>query len=325
MPKITVIIPNYNHANFLEKRIQSVLDQTYQDFEVILLDDASTDHSRDILQAYAQHPRVHKVIFNPVNTKIPFKQWNKGLREARGEYIWIAESDDYADPRLLEKLILPLEAHPNIGVSYCQSWKVDEADRVLASMQDWTDRLDRDHWATSYINSGIDECRQYLCFQSTIPNASAVLFRRSVYEQIGGADESFRLSGDWLLWAKMLLASDIAFTSEPLNYFRTHSSTVRGGSGQSNLPLKEAFQILEQLAKAIPLDEPTQEKAFNGFIGAWLAGAITYRWTLQAHLEVYQAFKQIDHRLHQRMAHRLLHGLRKRLLWEARPTASNPT
>src|ERR1017187_1910144 len=111
MPTVSVIIPNYNHARFLRRRIDSVLQQTFQDFEVILLDDCSTDDSRSILSKYADDPRV-RIEFNEKNSGSPFKQWNKGVRLAQGSYVWIAESDDYAAERLLERLVAVLDADP---------------------------------------------------------------------------------------------------------------------------------------------------------------------------------------------------------------------
>src|ERR1022692_1882228 len=107
MVKVSVVIPNYNHSRFLPRRIDSVLEQTFQDFELILLDDCSTDDSRSILSQYADESRV-RIEFNEVNSGTPFRQWNKGVGLARGEYVWIAESDDYADKRLLERLVAVL-------------------------------------------------------------------------------------------------------------------------------------------------------------------------------------------------------------------------
>src|SRR5947208_3454309 len=100
-PAVSVIVPNYNHARYLPRRVESILAQTYRDFELILLDDGSTDESRSILSEYRNDPRV-KIELNERNSGSTFKQWNKGARMARGKYIWIAESDDYADERLLE-------------------------------------------------------------------------------------------------------------------------------------------------------------------------------------------------------------------------------
>src|ERR1035438_3657642 len=123
MPKVSIVVPNYNHARFLRRRIESVLRQTFQDFDLILLDDCSTDDSRSILSKYADDPRV-KIEFNEVNSGSSFKQWNKGVGLARGEYVWIAESDDYADERLLEKLVARLDSDASVVFSYCRSWGV---------------------------------------------------------------------------------------------------------------------------------------------------------------------------------------------------------
>ena len=128
-PKVSVIVPNFNHARFLRKRIDSVLRQTYQDFELILLDDCSTDESRSILSDYAGDPRV-RIDFNEKNSGSTFKQWNKGVRLARGEYVWIAESDDYAGERLLEKLVAILATEPTVTLAYCRSNRILENEGV---------------------------------------------------------------------------------------------------------------------------------------------------------------------------------------------------
>src|ERR1700722_3014578 len=110
MPRVSVIVPNYNHARFLRQRLDSVVAQTFQDFELILLDDCSTDESRKILEEYARDPRA-RLELNEANSGSPFKQWNKGVRLARGKYVWIAESDDYANERFLERLGSRLDSH----------------------------------------------------------------------------------------------------------------------------------------------------------------------------------------------------------------------
>jgi glycosyltransferase involved in cell wall biosynthesis len=101
---ISIIVPNFNHASFLKERPDSVFNQTYQDFEVILLDDCSTDNSLEVLQEYANHPKVAHFVINEQNTGSTFKQWKKGIELAKGEWIWIAESDDWCEPSLLQEL-----------------------------------------------------------------------------------------------------------------------------------------------------------------------------------------------------------------------------
>src|SRR5215469_3489317 len=108
MSRISIIVPNYNHARFLRQRIDTILAQTFQDFEVILLDDGSTDASRSILREYTSDPRV-QLECNDINSGSTFKQWYKGVRLAHGRYVWIAESDDYADEQLLETLVARLD------------------------------------------------------------------------------------------------------------------------------------------------------------------------------------------------------------------------
>src|SRR5262249_7024813 len=123
--KVTVITPGYNHARYLPQRLESILAQTYRDFELIVLDDASTDGSRAVIESYLHDPRA-RAVFNERNSGSPFKQWTLGLRQARGEYVWIAESDDYAEPTLLEALVDRLDRHPNAGLAMCRSWIVDQ-------------------------------------------------------------------------------------------------------------------------------------------------------------------------------------------------------
>ena len=228
MPKISVIIPNYNHAQFLEQRIESVLNQTFQDFEVIFLDDASTDNSKEVFSKYANHLKISHVIFNETNSGSPFKQWNKGFSLATGEYIWIAESDDYADPTFLEKLVQKLDSYPTIGLAYSQSWKVDENGTTASTLIDWlTDGLERSKWLNDFTENGIVICKNYLSIKNVIPNASAVLFRHKFTVELDSDIEKYKLCGDWLFWIKILLNSDLFFIAEPLNYFRCHANTAR--------------------------------------------------------------------------------------------------
>jgi len=126
-----VIVPNYNHARFLGRRLDSILGQTYRDFEIILLDDASTDGSAELCEQFA---RLHSCTFihNDKNSGSAFKQWNNGIGLASGRYVWIAESDDFADERFLEVMTGTLDRNPACGLAYCQSLRVDEEEHVLA-------------------------------------------------------------------------------------------------------------------------------------------------------------------------------------------------
>jgi glycosyltransferase involved in cell wall biosynthesis len=260
IPRVSVIVPNYNHARFLKQRLDSVLGQTYQDFELLILDDASTDNSREIIEGYRSHPKVVHIEYNQINSGTPFKQWNKGMRLARGQYVWIAEADDYADKNFLQTLVPDLERHVSAGLAYCSSWIVDERSHVLSLNDPYMHSLERERWRANFVNNGKDECRRYLIFENTIPNASAVLFQRDLVERMGFADESFKLNGDWMFWAKMLALSDVVFSAEPLNYWRHHRNTVRLNT-TITVYLEEARKVLDFIKDEMGVRKGTLRKA----------------------------------------------------------------
>jgi glycosyltransferase involved in cell wall biosynthesis len=313
MPKVTVIVPNYNHSRFLEQRIDSVLAQTCQDFEVILMDDASSDDSLSIFDKYSSHPRVSAILRNESNSGIPFKQWNAGVARAQSEYIWLAESDDYADSRLLQTLVDLLDRHPRVGLAYCQSLAVDENGETLFSLKDWTDDLDNRRWAADFVSDGREECRRYVALKCTVPNASAVVFRRSTYLSVGNADEDFRLSGDWMLWAKLMLASDVAFSAQTLNFFRVHRNTVRQRSRRNAVALEEAMRIFRYIDEKVAVPFDVQDRACNQFLDRWLSELLRLRLDPRLNFEIYRRMRALDGRLHQRVARRALRSMRTRI------------
>jgi len=247
MPRVTVVTANYNHARYLPIRIDSILAQTFQDFELLILDDASTDNSREIIGAYRKNQSV-KTIFNQENSGSTFKQWNLGLSQAKGEYLWFAESDDYADPALLETLVDRLDRHPNVGLVVCQSWTVDQDGKPLGNYRDLLEHRDHSsHWSEDYVNAGHDECKNYMFWHNTIPNASAVLWRRETLERAGGAPTDMRLCGDWMGYINVLHLSDIAFVSMPLNYYRQHQVNVRTRALRKGTGTRESLMVQQTL------------------------------------------------------------------------------
>jgi len=226
MPKVSIIVPNYNYARFLGQRLESIQRQTYRDFELILLDDASTDDSVQVLERFAREHHC-RIVCNKQNSGNVSKQWNKGLRLASGQYVWIAEADDYADERFLDILVGRLERNPGCGLAYCNSLRVDNDGNVIDLVQPTMYDTDLKRWLHDFVNNGRDECIHYLIKENTIPNASAVVFRRALYDKVEGVNENLTLCSDWNFWASALCVSDVAFIAEPLNYFRSHKTSVR--------------------------------------------------------------------------------------------------
>ncbi len=96
-PLVSIIIPNFNHSRFLRERLESVFNQTFEDFEVILLDDASTDSSVEILEEYAKDPRVSHLVVNKENSGSPFRQWQRGIELSQGKYCLLYTSPSPRD------------------------------------------------------------------------------------------------------------------------------------------------------------------------------------------------------------------------------------
>jgi glycosyltransferase involved in cell wall biosynthesis len=305
MPTVSVIIPNYNHARFLEQRIESVLNQTFQDFELILLDDCSTDHSCQVLEKYRNHPQVSQILYNEQNSGNPFKQWNKGVRESKGELIWIAESDDYAEEGLLARLVAELERRPVVQVAYCQSWLVDAEDRILTS---WTDHVGplADFFRRDFVRPGTEIINEYMIYTCVIPNASAVVFRKQAFLEVGGAAESYRLTGDWALWISLLQKGDVAHAAAPLNYFRTHSQNVRTAAEKNGTYLEETSRVLVHIKERVnPPPEVTTRMLWH-FFGFWTDYLLRNDIPFARTLAVYRHLKQIDPKVGRRIFKKLL-------------------
>lgn len=220
---VSIIIPSYNHAAFLEQRLYSVLNQTYENFEVILLDDHSTDHSQEILEKYRHHPKVSKIDLNTENSGSPFAQWEKGIALAQGNYIWIAESDDFCELTFLEKLMPSFKKMDNVGLVYARSINVDSSGKIFNEY--WPDGLHPEKWKSDYCNNGIAEIKNFLKYRNTIPNASACIFKKEKFDF--SEIQTMFYAGDWLFWVQLLLKSNLCFVSETLNYFRFHEKTTR--------------------------------------------------------------------------------------------------
>jgi glycosyltransferase involved in cell wall biosynthesis len=279
-PFVSVIVPNYNHAKFLRARLDSILNQTFQDFELILLDDCSTDNSVEILQPYAGHSRVSHFVVNDQNSGSPFVQWERGISLARGEFVWIAESDDWADPQLLERLLAILDQNHRAGVSVCRSTVVDSADTSLGI---WEDHL-TDDVLDSCVISGRRVIADYCVRENIIPNASAAVVRRRSFEHVDWDQLSrFRLNGDWLCWIRILEHTDLAFVNWPGNFFRKHDATSRATSTSVGINWLEGLRVLEyisteKLAGQQDVEE-TAKKFFEKVNSLGLSGnASTQTW-----------------------------------------------
>ena len=234
-PLVSVIIPNYNYARFLTKRIDSVLNQTYKNLEVIILDDKSTDDSRSVIESYRKDPRVTQILFNETNSGSTFKQWQKGFELAQGTFIWIAEADDYAAPTLIEKLIENMAEDADIKVGFVNSYWVAPDRQFINS--DYTISEGK------HIYDGKQFVCEHLLKENYIYNASMAIFRKDVIKNIGQEYLTFRSCGDKLFWRNAAIQGKVLYVCEPLNFFRIHESKVTTNSITSGLLFNEENRL----------------------------------------------------------------------------------
>src|SRR5262249_12460973 len=189
VPRVSIVLPNWNYARYLDERIQSLLQQTYHDLELIIVDDASTDWSRAVIAQYTADPRVRTCFFDQ-NSGSVYQRWNDGARLARGEYLLIAGADDCCQPTQIERLAALLDQHPNVGLAHCHSLIIDADGMTTDNTAAWAATIDPVRWTTDHVDDGKHACHYLIQSDAAIPNASAVLMRRRVFEEVGGFDTS---------------------------------------------------------------------------------------------------------------------------------------
>lgn len=236
-PRVSVVIPNYNYARYLRERLVSIARQSPPVFEVILLDDASTDDSVAVAKSAAQELGLDlRIVVNATNSGSVFQQWARGVELTRGDFVWIAEADDLAEPGFLAAVVPPFD-DAGVVMSYCQSRQIDAGGRILAEdYHAYTDEVCATHWRQPYRNEGEDEIRRYLAVKNTVPNVSSAVFRRAALQQaLAEALPSmleYRIAGDWLAYVAVLSNGSIAFDARSLNAHRRHPGSVTLGSDQ---------------------------------------------------------------------------------------------
>jgi len=249
MPFFSVIIPNYNHAPFLRERIDSVLAQTFTDFEVIILDDFSTDGSRDIIESYRSQEKITHIVYNDQNSGSPFAQWKKGIEMATGDWIWIAESDDIAEPDFLNECKKLITSYPQAGVCYCDSQI--ETDGIPYPFPNFSIRkkaiFKTSKWEKEYYREGIDEINENLKYDSTINNTSAMVFKRELFVSHLSQLNNFRYYGDWYLSIRLCLSGGIAYTPAKFNTYRKHEASFLHATTSLLQSKKEYFLLLQFL------------------------------------------------------------------------------
>jgi glycosyltransferase involved in cell wall biosynthesis len=205
---VSIILPNYNHAKYLQKRLDSICNQTYQNFELIVLDDCSTDDSLKLLEAYKSHPKVTHFKVNEKNSGSPFKQWQKGISLAKGDYIWIAESDDFCELNFLESQ-LDLLQHCDVAVAKTLSFDETTVSKTVAH---------------PIFNEMPEEEQILYC---PILNVSCTVFKADLLKKVVNPSfHTYQIIGDRVFYYEFFKKAGIKFNPNTIAYYRQHSSAV---------------------------------------------------------------------------------------------------
>lgn len=261
IPRISVVVPNYKYEKYIRQRLESATNQTYPIYELIILDDCSPDNSVAVIQDFLKFCDVpHRLLVNEHNTGSVFQQWLTGVTMARGDLVWIAEADDVAEPDFLKSLI-PFFNDPDVVLAYTQSKQIDENDRLLAhDYLAYTNDVG-DYWRHDYVVDGRTEIKRALCIKNTIPNVSAVLFKRAplmnTLQSAGNAIKAMRVAGDWLLYLHLASIGKVAYHATALNRHRRHVNSVT----KAHDHLQEVIAAQRQATQLVDLNEQSTRRA----------------------------------------------------------------
>jgi glycosyltransferase involved in cell wall biosynthesis len=262
---ISVVIPNYNYEKFLYQRLYSILSQKYKLYEIIILDDCSKDNSRetidDLYNKLSSFISIKKV-YNKENSGSAFKQWKKGFELSKGQYVWIAEADDYCKSNLLKELVKPILNDKGVLISYADTAFINFEGKIkINSIKPEIDIQKTGHWDKSYVNDGVSEIENYAYLNNTIANVSSCIIKNGDYINILNESCEYKQAGDWVFYANIMKKGKVAYVNKTLNYYRVHGNNVSSTMNHQK-HLDEIKRIYNKFENEFKLEEQ-QEKKMN--------------------------------------------------------------
>ena len=227
LPLVSVIVPNFNHEKYLRQRLESVYNQTYKNFEVILLDDASTDESLKILREFQKmHKDNTRLIVNENNSGNVFKQWQKGIDAAHGDLIWLAESDDYSSENFLAELVKDFYDDA-VKLAFVRSDFIQDGVKIFDT-ENYLADINCFDWKKNFTVTAAEFVANAMAIKNIIPNVSGVLFRKPsvIREEILKLWQDMKLCGDWLFYMEIMKGGCISYNPYVTNFYRVHKEST---------------------------------------------------------------------------------------------------
>lgn len=276
---VTAIVPNYNHARYLPQRIESILNQTYPLIDIVILDDCSTDNSREVIDAYVQkYPGRVKSIFATTNSGNVFRQWQNGHSQASGDIVWICESDDFCEPTFVERAIRAFR-DPSVMLSFGSVQYANTAGAFVEGLDDYREECEPGIWDRAIVRPASEWFCNGFGVKNAIPNVGGSLWRRfPISETVWVESSKFKIMGDWFLYSEIAGGGQIAYEPTAVSYFRIHSNNTSGKKAQGNsYYYDEYFRIMQHLKSKWPIPEETLNRflseAHKNFRRSGIGGA----------------------------------------------------
>ena len=236
MPKVSVIIPTYNREEFITETINSVLNQTYKDFEIIVVDDGSTDNTKQKLESF----KLKIKLIEQKNSERAIAR-NNGVRNSKGEYLAFLDSDDVWIKNKLEKQVELLDSKPEVILTYGQSLRINEHGQKIKI-------------AKRQIEGYSGEVFENLLLRNFIASPTPII-RREYFDKTEGFQTKYIPYEDWEFWLRFSLLGKFYFFNNPFAYYRIHKNqSVKLVQAEkvekvTSLLLEDSFKLKENIAE----------------------------------------------------------------------------
>lgn len=223
IPKVSICLPSLNTRPFLKERIRSILEQTYKNWELIILDSFSDDGSWEYFQKIAK--KDDRIFIKQIPREGIYAGWNRCVGLARGEYVYIATSDDTMEPECLDKMISKLDKHPDCGICHCELKIIDENgnQHIDENWSTWK------YFAPDWTGKTVKRLAPFdgllhFGLRTLYTSINQLLIRRSVFDRVGLFDTNWGTVGDFEWEMRAALVTNVIYIPEYLTSWRRHSN-----------------------------------------------------------------------------------------------------
>jgi glycosyltransferase involved in cell wall biosynthesis len=263
-PKVSAIVPNFNHGQYLAERIDSILDQTYPNISITILDDCSTDNSREVIQSYVDRfPGRIRAIFNENNSGGVFRQWRKGINETEGELIWMCESDDFCEPDFIEKLV-PHFRDESVQIAFGKIQITNTDGEPNDFLDNYRESSERGIWEEPLVRPAAAWFANAFGVRNVIANVGGCIWRRSpIAESIWEEACTYKVVGDWFLYNYIARGGQIAWEPGAVAYFRHHGTNTSSTAQTGPKFYTELERLMLTLRKSWDVPAETVRKFYD--------------------------------------------------------------